>query len=76
MSNKVFFSQDAKTDNLVFSNNNYYNAGTLQANSDGGTGKVFDTDGTTSDPGFKDAANGDFTITNETLIDKNIGNIK
>lgn len=76
MSDKVFFSQDAKTDNLVFSNNNYHNAGTLQANSDGGTGKVFDTEGTTLDPGFKDAANGDFTITNETLIDKNIGNIK
>lgn len=76
MSQKVFFSQDAKTDNLQFSNNCYYNAGTLQANVDGGAGKVFDTTGLTLDPGFKDAANGDFTITNETLIDKNIGNIK
>lgn len=76
MSQKVFFSQDAKTDNLQFSNNCYYHAGTLQANVDGGAGKVFDTTGLTLDPGFKDAANGDFTITNETLIDKNIGNIK
>lgn len=76
MSQKVFFSQDAKTDNLQFSNNCYYNAGTLQANVDGGAGKVFDTTGLTLDPGFKNAANGDFTITNETLIDKNIGNIK
>lgn len=76
MSQKVFFSQDAKTDNLQFSNNCYYNAGTLQANVDGGAGKVFDTTGLTLDPGFKNAANGDFIITNETLIDKNIGNIK
>lgn len=76
MSQKVFFSQDAKTDNLQFSNNCYYNAGTLQANVDGGAGKVFDTTGLTLDPGFKNATNGDFTITNETLIDKNIGNIK
>ena len=28
------------------------------------------------DPGFKNVATGDFTITNETLVDKNIGNIK
>ncbi len=76
MSEKVFFSQDAKTDNLVFSNNNYFNAGTLQANVDGGAGKVFDTTGLNLDPSFKDAAKGDFTIGNETLIDKNIGNIK
>lgn len=76
MSQKVFFSQDTKTDNLIFSNNCYYNAGTLQANVDGGAGKVFDTTGLTLDPGFKNAANGDFTITNETLLDKNIGNIK
>ena len=76
MSAKVFFSQDAKTDNLIFANNCYYNAGTLQANVDGGAGKVFDTTGLTIDPGFKDSTNGDFTITNETLTDKNIGNIK
>lgn len=76
MSDKVFFSQDAKTDNLVFSGNNYYNAGTLQSNTDGGAGKVFDTSGTNLDPKFKDAANGDFNITNETLVDKKIGNIK
>ena len=75
MSNKVFFSQDSKTDNLLFANNCYFNAGTLQVNVDGGAGKVFDTTGLTLDPGFKDATNGDFTITNETLVDKNIGNV-
>lgn len=72
----VYFSQDAKTDNLVFSNNNYYNTPSLLANPDGGAGKVFDTTGLQLNPEFADAANNDFTITNETLIDKNIGNIK
>lgn len=75
MSEKVFFSQDSKTDNLIFSNNNYFNTPSLLANPDGGAGKVFDTTGFNLDPQFKDAANNDFTITNETLIDENIGNI-
>lgn len=75
MGTGVYFSQDAKTNNLVFSNNNYYNTPSLLVNPDGGTGKVFDTTGLSLNPNFKDAANGDFTITNETLIDKNIGNI-
>lgn len=76
MASGVFFTQDAKTDNLVFSNNNYFNTPTLLANSEGGAGKVFDTTGSSEDPKFKDAAGGDFTITNETLIEKNIGNIR
>ena len=75
MGDKVFFSQDAKTDNLVFSNNNYFNTPSLIANPDGGSGKVFDTTGLSLNPEFKDPANNDFTITNETLVDKNIGNI-
>ena len=75
MGEKVFFSQDAKTDNLIFNNNNYFNTPSLVVNPDGGSGKVFDTTGLSLNPEFKDAANNDFTITNETLIDKNIGNI-
>lgn len=75
LSEKVFFSQDAKTDNIVFENNNYYNAPSLLANPDGGAGKVFDTTGLSLDPGFKDAAKGNFTITNETLLEKGIGNV-
>ncbi|WP_455672924.1 DUF5123 domain-containing protein [Phocaeicola sp.] len=71
----VYFSQDTKTDNLVFSNNNYYNTPSLLANPDGGAGKVFDTTGSSLNPEFKDAANGDFTLTNATLIDKNIGDL-
>lgn len=73
MSDKVFFSQDTKTDNLVFSNNYYFNAPSLMAIPEGGAGKVADASGTAIDPGFKDAANGDFTVSNETLIDKVIG---
>lgn len=75
MSEKVFFSQDSKTDNLIFRNNNYFNTPSLNANPDGGAGKVFDTTGFNLDPQFKDAVNNDFTITNETLINENIGNI-
>lgn len=70
---KVFFSQDAKTDNLLFSSNYYFNAPSLLVNPDGGSGKAFDSKGITADPGFKDAAKGDFTVSNETLKDNNIG---
>ena len=75
MSQDVFFSKDNKSDNHQFANNNYFNAPTLQANVEGGAGKVFDTTGLNLDPGFKNVANGDFTITNETLLDKHIGNV-
>ena len=34
---------------------------------------MFDTEGTTLDPGYKDAANGDFTLSNEDLIYEQIG---
>lgn len=76
MSQDVFFSKDSKSDNHQFANNNYFNAPTLQANVvEGGAGKVFDTTGLNLDPGFKNVAHGDFTITNETLLDKHIGNV-
>lgn len=74
-SEKVFFSQAPQTDNLLFSNNYYFNAPSLLTNPEGGAGRIFDTTGQVLDPEFKDAANGDFTIQNETLLDKNIGNI-
>ena len=74
----VFYSQDLKTDNLQFSRNNYWNASSLLANPEGVTnGKVYDEERSYNiDPGFKDAAKGDFTITAESLLDNNIGNIK
>ncbi len=65
----VAFSEDSKTDNVVFSDNYYYNATSLTT-----SGKVYDTTGKTltEDP-FTDAANGDFTLTNEDLSYYKIG---
>ncbi len=54
----------------TFNNNNYFNApgfyNTSQYIFDGGNY-------TTLDPGFVDAANGNFTITNQTLLDNAVG---
>ncbi len=54
----------------TFSNNNYFNAPGFYDSSqyiyDGGNY-------TTLDPGFVDPESGDFTITNQTLIDNNVG---
>lgn len=54
----------------TFSNNNYFNApgfyNTSQYIFDGGNYR-------TLDPGFVDPAAGNFTITNQTLIDNNVG---
>lgn len=66
------FSDQAKTSVPTFGNNNYWNTVNLVAN-DGGTGTIFDADGTTLDPGYKDAANGDFTLSNEDLIYEQVG---
>lgn len=72
--NNLFAETDANYSNQVatsipsFSNNYYFNAGELMT-----SGDQADTGGTVADPGFVDAANGDFTITNQTLIDNNVG---
>jgi hypothetical protein len=66
------YSDQSRTDpNPTFNNNNYFNApGFFNASQ-----KVYDGSGThlELDPGFTDVASGDFTITNQTLIDKTIG---
>lgn len=66
------YSNQAKTDqNPEFSKNNYFNAPGFFDTS----ARVHDASGTyyTLDPGFADPASGDFTITNQTLIDNNVG---
>lgn len=73
MSNKVFFSQDTKTDNLTFNSNYYFEAPSLLSIPEGGAGKVVDATGVTLDPGFTDAANGNFKVSNQTIIDNEIG---
>lgn len=73
MSNRVFFSQDTKTDNLTFNSNYYFEAPSLLSIPEGGAGKVVDATGVTLDPGFTDAANGNFKVSNQTIIDNEIG---
>ncbi|NJW52094.1 DUF5123 domain-containing protein [Salinimicrobium oceani] len=54
----------------TFSNNNYFNApGFYDANQ-----YIFDNSSyTTLDPGFVDPSTGDFTVTNQTIIDNKVG---
>lgn len=73
MSDKVYHSQDSKTDNLIFTSNYYFEAPSLLKNPESGAGKVFDVNGKTLDPGFADAANGNFTVSNPIIIDNEIG---
>ncbi|AVR45654.1 DUF5123 domain-containing protein [Christiangramia fulva] len=54
----------------TFLNNNYFNAPGFYDTSQ----YIFDNNNyTTLDPGFVDPASGDFTITNQTLIDNQVG---
>lgn len=73
MSNKVFFSQDTKTDNLHLTRTIISRAPSLLSIPEGGAGKVVDATGVTLDPGFTDAANGNFKVSNQTIIDNEIG---
>lgn len=63
------YSNQSDTNMGTFSNNNYFNAGGFM---DAGV-KVYDASGTTLNPGFAGAATNDFTLSNQTLIDKAIG---
>ncbi|HSP41195.1 MAG TPA: DUF5123 domain-containing protein [Gillisia sp.] len=66
------YSNQSKTDpNPDFNKNNYWNAPRFYDD----TKTVYDGSGTyfTLDPGFADPAAGDFTISNQTLIDNNVG---
>ncbi len=65
------YSDQSRTDDTVtFSNNNYFNASGFIT-----TNTVFDNSGTYTelDPGYINAASGDFTITNQTLLDNQVG---
>lgn len=66
------FSDQSRTDeDIVFSNNNYFNAPTLFDSSV----PRYDASGTYKelDPGFVDALSGNFTVTNQTIKDNSIG---
>ena len=70
--NSEGFSDQSRTDpNPTFNNNNYFNADGFFNTSQ----VIYDTSGnyTVLDPGYVDALNGDFTITNQTLLDNQVG---
>ena len=69
-----YYTNQSRSAQPECSMNNYYNAPGFYT--DGyASGAKIDISGnyTTLDPGFADAANGDFTISNQTLIDNGIG---
>ena len=67
-----YYSNQTSTKITEMLSNNYFNAPNFTAST---VDKAINDKGsfTTTDPGFKDAANGDFTVSNETLKDNNIG---
>lgn len=67
------FSDQGNTAEPTFRNNNYFNTKNLVADGGEAKAKFFDTTGTTLDPGYKDAANGDFTLSHEDLIYNQVG---
>lgn len=68
-SDKVYYSQDKKTDGIDYFTNYYFNAPSLLVPFIEGN-STFDPAGKTGvDPKFKDPANNDFTITNEDIAD-------
>lgn len=78
VTNNLFADTDAKYSNqtstdeeMTFANNNYFNSPNLFSS----TETRYDTSAnfTTLDPGFVDAPNGDYTVTNQALIDEEIG---
>jgi len=67
------YTREAVTPNPTFTNNNYFNSPNLNANPGPLTNNRPDTSGTTLDPQFVNAAGGNFTIKNQTLIDRSVG---
>lgn len=69
-----YYSNQTSTVQPVCSNNNYFNAaGFITPAYVAGAKIDISSNFTTLDPGFVDAAGGNFTITNQTLIDNTVG---
>lgn len=60
------FSNQSSTGVPAFEGNYYWNTPAL--NAEGGAGKFIDTTGKEQNPGYVDAANGDFTVSNEDIM--------
>lgn len=67
------YTREAVTANPTFSGNNYFNSPNLNGNPNALANNRPDTSGTALNPQFVDAATGNFTIKNQTLIDNQIG---
>jgi len=67
------YTKEAATPNPTFSNNNYYNSPNLNTTAGALANNRPDIAGTALDPQFVNAATGDFTIKNQTLIDNKTG---
>lgn len=66
------YSDQSRTDEFIeFSNNNYFNAPTFYDSSVPRYDNSISF--TTLDPGYVNPANGDFTLTTQSLIDNNVG---
>lgn len=70
--NCIFTNQSNTDPSPTFGGNNFFNAPNLFSAS-GSSSKFFDDSADSEDPGFVDAANGDFTVTNELLKAKGTG---
>lgn len=68
----IFTNQNNTDPSTVFGGNNYFNAPNLFSKS-GSASKFHDDAATEEDPGFKDPETGDFTLSNEVLKAKGIG---
>ncbi|MEN2402905.1 DUF4957 domain-containing protein [Flavobacterium sp. MC2016-06] len=67
------YTRETVTANPTFTSNNYFNSPNLNGNPIPLANNRPDTSGTALDPQFVNAATGDFTIKNQTLIDNKIG---
>ncbi|WP_157499542.1 DUF5123 domain-containing protein [Flavobacterium commune] len=67
----AIYSNQANTSNPTFTDNNYFNSPNFKDATI--TNNKVDASGTTLDPGFTNAASGDFTISNQTLKDRLVG---
>lgn len=67
------FSNQKSTVKPTFANNFYFEADGLVTAGTNANGLFVDEEGTTADPQFKDVANGDFTVLNEKVKDKEAG---
>lgn len=67
------YTREVVTANPAFSANNYFNSPNLNGNPNALANNRPDTSGTALDPQFVEAANGNFKVKNQTLIDNQIG---